>query len=150
MDAAPLSAEMEVLLDHLALRPDGWEFLSRAPLESAAVMLEVPPAVIEEARSWLESVEGRARLTWALLDIRRKHREIAARDPGGRAPRPAPRSMDPRTLLAELEAFPAGPDFVRRGPPESLAVLFGVHPEVVFAARKLLEEADDDGKVRSC
>ena len=148
MDGAPLSAEMEVLLDHLARRPDGWEFLSRAPLENAAVMLEVPPAVIDQARSWLESVEGRARLTWALLDIRRKHREITAREPG-RRPRPGlPRNMDPRTLLNELEAYPAGPDFVRRGPPETLAVLFGVHPEVVFAARKLLEDTEH-GEVRS-
>lgn len=147
---AALPAEIQLVLDRLAERPDALELFHEGPLESAAIMLGVPPVLIARARGYLDSPERRTALTWGLLEARKlvREREQRARREGESGERSAPEPItDPARLLEQLERYPAGRDFVLRGPPEALAVLFGVHPDVVLAARERLGH-DGDSRQR--
>jgi hypothetical protein len=51
----------------------------------------------------------------------------------------APPPRGPEEVVGEAERHPLGVEFLIRGPFETVAVTFGAHPDVVLAARDLLD-----------
>ncbi len=137
MTTAPIPAEIELLLEQVARKRDGFRFFTQAPLETVAVLFEAPPAVIARTREYLKDPERREQLTEALLRARlattRERRAATHTMPS------APRVLGPEEVIDELEGFPAGRNFLLKAPPETLAVLLEVPPTIIFKARALLE-----------
>lgn len=126
---------MEDLILQLARHHRGLAVLHLAELECAAVTLGVDPLVIERARKVLETPGGRSRLIAA---VRRAHDELHDAPCREALARPEP----PRTaseLVRAATDHELGVEFLRRGFLESVAVIFGVHPNQVQRARVLLE-----------
>lgn len=140
MTTAPIPAEIEILLSHVARRNDGFQFFRNAPIESVAVLFEVPPPVVATAREYLETPEQRERLTEYLLRARLVAREASDRALPSDAGHSELQRLEPKDVIAELEGYPAGSEFLLRAPPETLAILFQVPPSVIFRARDLLNE----------
>jgi hypothetical protein len=96
------------------------------------VLLGVAPRAIERVRAALE--DSRARDAARALFARAVARQPIAR--AATAPRPgAP--PDAEQLLAAATERPDGLAVLRAASPESAAIAFGVHPDVVEAARAL-------------
>jgi hypothetical protein len=148
-----LSPELRELLRRAAMHPHGLGFVHQASLETVAVTLRVGAAAAIEARSLLESAEGRT----ALIDEFRKAREelraeLAAGLPpaGGFAPTDPAGSIGvpPRTeeeLIEAVRAHPLGEAFLRDGGFETVAITFGVHAALVLRARDLLPPSPEPG-----
>jgi hypothetical protein len=108
----------------------GLAFLHRGPVETVATTLGVPVRVVEHARACLDGVERPM-----ILEVHAVARELM-RPPRAAAPvAPAPRG--PEDVLREARHHGLGLEFLVRGHLESVAVAYGVHPEVVLAARDL-------------
>ncbi len=131
-----LSPEMCDLIRRLSSFPHGLEFLDSATLECAAITFGVCPDVISRAREYLASSSHR---TWFLDRVRRAQRQPPV---PWHAPRPQRAALPPgpRTLAALVRtahAHPYGLSFLLESPPETVAVVFHVHPQRVLRARVL-------------
>jgi hypothetical protein len=113
-----------------AALPRGLALLHRGPVELVAAHLGVPVRVVEHARACLDGVERPL-----LLEIHAAARALL--DAPGRV-RPAPAAArGPEEVLREAHHHALGLDFLVGGHLEAVAVAYGVHPEVVLAARAL-------------
>ena len=128
-------AEVTALVEKAALVPDGLVLLQRAPLECVAVLLGVEPLTVERVRAALEDPATRDEAASAFA-------QAAARRPAS-APataRPAaPR--DPEALLLAARAREDGLALLLSAAPETAALAFGVHPELVHRVRDLTHAA---------
>jgi hypothetical protein len=135
MERPALSEELRDLIHRVAAHPHGLGFLHLAPLESVAVTLGVRPSVAGEARRWLETPEGRARL---IAEVGRARRE------GVQVPLPAAHTVPSRAAASVEEVIerarrhPLGVRFLLRAPLESVAVTLEAHPFLVLRARSAL------------
>jgi len=133
LPAAVLDPAIRLIIERAAALPRGLALLHRAPLESVAVQLATHTHCVARARDALEDGETRAAalecFAWA---VRR----------GGRAPvspqpdAPLPRS--PEDLFRAAEERPASLAVLASASIEYAAIAFGVHPDLVFAARQLV------------
>ncbi|MBD3162301.1 MAG: hypothetical protein GF328_09360 [Candidatus Latescibacteria bacterium] len=140
MDRTQLPQELRALVERVARHPHGLGFLHQAYLESVAVTLGVHPLVVDAARAFLETPEGRALL---IDEVRRARSEpTSSPDP---VPSPAPACTErapakgAQDLIDEVRARPNGIRFLLHAPPETIAVTYGVHPFVVFHAREIVK-----------
>lgn len=139
MSEPTLPDGLQELLERVVEHPVGFQILYRGHLESVAAFFGVHPSVLEAARAMLETPERRALFTEALVRARRNRSATPRVEPAqdGRVPPAAP----PRTaedLIRDAVADAAGRDFLFHAPPETVAVLFEVHPFVVLEAREAL------------
>jgi hypothetical protein len=144
MGETPLSPEMQRLVDKVAAWPHGLGFLHQGDLECIAVSLGVHPFVVVEARSALETEEGRARL---IREVRlaRERRKTEGLPAWEEAPLPCPeppkKICDVEELIRAAAGHELGPRFLTNAPVETIAVTFEVHPRTVLRAREIVEKA---------
>ncbi|MGC4121122.1 MAG: hypothetical protein QM765_42400 [Myxococcales bacterium] len=132
--APQLSADHQRLFDAVVAQPSGVELLRQGHLESVAILFGAHPAVVDEVRGWLGSKPQRKVLAEALL--RARHRKPATVVPAPLAPAAAPASAED-LVRAALEV-PGGDEFLLEAPLETVAIVFGVRPDLVAQARERL------------
>lgn len=130
------SAAMQELISRLASFPRGVAFLDTGELECVAITFGVCPDLVLQAREYLASPARRA---WFLEHVRLANR--ASPEPW-HPPRPQPGAPapGPRTLAGLVRAADQhryGLSFLLESPPETVAVVFCVHPQRVLRARAL-------------
>ena len=128
------SPEVNELIRRLASFPRGVAFLDTGALECVAIVFGVCPDVILEVRGYLASHPTRE---WFLDQVRQAHSDHP--EPW-HAPRPQLGSLTPgpRTAAALARAADTheyGISFLLESPPETVAVVFHVHPQLVLRAR---------------
>jgi hypothetical protein len=131
--AGALDPATRRVVEHAAALPRGLAVLDRAPLECVAVLVGAHPGAVARARAALGSADTRA----AVLDVfaRAARRDADARpEPRGAAPR----LRTPEDLLRVGSERPGGLALLEAASVECAAIAFGVHPELVLAARALL------------
>lgn len=138
MGAPPFPADLRTLLKRAVEHPLGFQLLYQGHLESVAALFAVPPDAIEQARRWIGDPERRGQFAAELLAARRFHAEHPEIDHiHGRGPAaPVAPRRTAEDLVEELRRLPDGFEFLFRAPPETIAVLFGVHPFAVHEARR--------------
>ena len=145
----PMPAELADLVRRVARHPHGLGFLHQAYLDSVAVTLGVHPFVVDAARAYLGTPEGRSEL---IEQVRREHQRPPADGPA-LEDEPGPSSLgDAERLIQAAARQSRGVGQLAEGPAEKAAERFGVHPYLVFRARGLLErrrrlERQNDGPV---
>jgi len=131
-----MPAELADLVRRVARHPHGLGFLHQAYLDSVAVTLGVHPFVVDAARAYLETPEGRSDL---IEQVRLEHQRPPADGPA-REDEPGPSSLaDAERLIEAAAREPLGAGQLAEGPAAAVADRFGVHPYLVFRARGLLE-----------
>jgi hypothetical protein len=130
----PLGPEIRDLLDRCTRLRRGLAFANRAPPELAAAALGVPPRVLDQARASLARPDERRLLVREYARALERRR----REPPRSAARPEPPRRGPEDVIRDAERHPLGVQFLLCAPFETAAVTFGVHPDVVLAARQLL------------
>ncbi len=148
MVSPPLPTELADLVERIARHPHGLGFLHQAYLESVAVTLGVHPFVVDAARAYLETVDGRAVL---IEEVRRAHERMRTGSEGGgqgaaRAATVASPTADclaAKELVRQAEGDTRGVRFLVEGPPGEVAAAFQVHPYLVFRARGMLERHEE-------
>jgi hypothetical protein len=134
--AASVPGELADLIERIARHPHGLGFLHRAYLESVAVTLGVHPFVVDAARAYLETADGR---TFLIEAVRRAGERAKA---GETAPAPhGPDSgrVEAGELIRKAEGHPRGVRYLAEGAPAEIAAAFDVHPYLVFRARGILD-----------
>ena len=138
MSRSPDPQDLRELIRRVAALHRGLAFLHQGDLESVALTLHVHPFTVVKARALLDDPDARAHLIEA---VHRAQRELE------NAPPPAPQPPSPaipappccaRDLIRAAEHHPYGTSFLVHGYPESVAVVFHVHPDLVFRARDIL------------
>jgi hypothetical protein len=130
----PLTAEVRGLVARSAGLRRGLAFVHRAPPECVASALGVTVRLVEYARACLERGPERVLLIQEYAGARDRRR----RQPPGSVARPPPPRRGPDDLARDAERHPLGVQFLLCAPFETVAITFGVHPDVVLAARDLL------------
>ena len=138
------SPEMRELIQKLATWPHGLGFLHLAEVEAIATTLHVHPFVVVEARKILETPEGRAQLIEEVHHVRETMKPVLTPKPIRKCPPSAPTLHTAEELVEAARNHPYGIVFLTHGHPEAVAVTFCVHPDLVFAARELLEKEAPD------
>lgn len=128
--AAASRAEVLAVVERASRVPDGLALLERAPLECVAVLLGVEPRTIERVRVALADPATHAEAARHLAGAAGRRRAPAA-------PTPAPRPRDPEALLAAARERADGLALLCSAAPETAAIAFGVHPDLVHGARAL-------------
>lgn len=136
-----LSVEMCDLVRRAAAHPHGLGFVHQADLDSVAVILGVHPFVVAEARSLLETPEGRAVLIEEFREARAHLEEEQGSEPASRSrtPEPPPAAKSVRALIREASVHPLGLSFLVEAPFETVALTLRAHPFVVVQARAVLD-----------
>lgn len=134
----PLPEELRDLIERVARHHHGLGFLHQAYLESVAVTLRVHPFVVDAARAYLATPEGRLVM---IEEVRRAHdRSRGGATPPHLEPRAQPELCEEAdSLIRKAQEHPHGVRILADRPPEELAATFGVHPYIVFRARGALE-----------
>jgi len=134
---SPDPQDLRELIRRVAAHHRGLAFLHQGDVESVALTLHVHPFLVVKARALLDDPDARARL----IDAVRLARQELDRTPPAPEP-PAPAAPAPpccaRDLIRAAEHHPYGTSFLIHGYPESVAVVFHVHPDLVFRARDIL------------
>jgi hypothetical protein len=123
------------LVARSAAIPRGLAFLNRGPTECVASALGAPVHLVEHARTCLEDGPDRVQLLEEHAAAVQRSRQAWPTSPVHFAPPP----RGPEEVVGEAERHPLGVEFLIRGPFETVAVTFGAHPDVVLAARDLLD-----------
>lgn len=134
MSTHSLPLEIERLLERVVEQPNGLVLLLHGELESLAMLLQVHPDLIEEARSWLHPPERRAVFNDAVVRLRlaHRHRRAASGHPHDE------HHVTPEELIHAAEHSSFGVEFLQRAPVETVAIVFGAHVFTVEKARDLL------------
>lgn len=140
--APPRATDEDVLalVERAATIPDALAVVDQAPLECVAVLLGVEPRTVERVRAALHDAALREQA--ALRIARAAGRRLAPS--AAAAPAPAPR--DPEALLRAARAREGGLALLLDAAPECAAIAFGVHPELVHAARASAGRSDASPK----
>jgi hypothetical protein len=125
---------MRELIRRVASVPRGLAFLDVGQLECVAITFEVHPDVVEEARAYLATPAQRAALLAEVRHLQAEHPEPWHPD---RPPVPVPGPRTAAALVRAAEHHEYGVRFLLESPPETVAVTFQVHPNLVFRAREL-------------
>lgn len=140
-----LTTELAELVLRGARSGHEFAFLARAPLETVATSLGVHAHAVDRAREHLRDPARRDRLEREFVRAS-QFPPPAADAAGGDGEKASP--SDHEELIAASERHPLGVDFLVRAPLETAAIAFGVHPDVVSAARaRLAARAAEPGDV---
>ena len=140
MVSASMPAELVDLVARAARHPHGLGFLHQGYLECVAVTLGVHPFVVDAARAWLATPEGRAELIAAVRDAQHAVPPCA---PAQAAPDGS--SAEVEALLQAARSRPRGDGLLAVGPALDVAAEFGVHPYLVFRARDEMARREAGG-----
>ncbi len=132
----PMPAELADLVQRVARHPHGLGFLHQAYLDSVAVTLGVHPFVVDAARAYLGTPEGRSDL---IEQVRLERQRPPADDPAGEGEEGPSSLAEAERLIEAAARQPGGAELLAEGPAEKVAERFDVHPYLVFRARGLLE-----------
>ena len=140
MSTRPLPPELADLVQRVARHPHGLGFLHQAYIDSVAVTLGVHPFVVDAARAYLDTPEGRAAL---IEEVRLQHERDRSEATSEEAAPPLRIQAEGlglcRALIGAAGQHPKGVAFLTDGPPEEVAESFDVHPYLVFRARGVIE-----------
>jgi hypothetical protein len=128
----PIPPDVRDAVERSAAIRRGLAILHRSPPEVVAAMIGVHVRAVEAARERLEEPQERHRLRQLFA------RSLERREPAAPPPAAPPARRDPLELIAEAERREGGLDFLIRAHPETVAIAFAVHPELVHRARALL------------
>lgn len=129
---AAVDAHVLEAVRRAAAHGGGLALLEHAPIDCAAVLLSLHPRDLERARAVLANPAVRAAVD-AILSSAPPATPGAAAPP---EPRAAPRTAE--ALVAEAERRSGGAALLASAAPECAAVIFGVRPDLVLAARAML------------
>jgi hypothetical protein len=136
---SPLSAEVRDLIRRIVEHPIGFQLLCRGNLDSVSVLLGVHPFVLGKTRDMLHDSAQRPLITQAILEARERFREEG---PTAKSVRPSPPAHEPLRTAEELIRAvgddATGADLLFHAPPETVAILFCIHPSIVLEARDVL------------
>jgi hypothetical protein len=128
-DSDWLTAELVELIAKGAHLGHDLAFVRGAPLETVATFLGVHAHVVDHARDCLEDPDRRER-------IMREYVRASERPP---APVPStsrpPPPNEPTDVIGHAERHPLGVQFLLCAPLETVAISFGIHPDLVSEAR---------------
>lgn len=130
-----LSTDHQRLFDAVVSTPSGVELLKKGHLESVSALFGARPAVVDEVRGWLGTRAQRKLVAEALLRARNRKPSKTAPAP---APAPPPAPETARALVQAAREVPGGDEFLLEAPLETVAIVFGVRPDLVAKARELL------------
>ena len=133
-----MPAELADLVARAARHPHGLGFVHQGYLECVAVTLGVHPFVLDAARAWLATPEGRAELIAAVNGAKGSPAPTAPTVPEGV-------SADVEALLQAARSRPRGVALLAAGAVLEVAAEFGVHPYVVFRARDEMARREAGG-----
>lgn len=131
--SASLDAATLDLVRRSAAHAEGLVLLERGNLECVAVLLRAHPRAVERVRRLLEDPAVRA----AAADAFEAARPRALAVPAVASRPAAPRT--PESVLRDAERREGGLALLAHAASECAAIVFGVTPSVVRAARALLE-----------
>jgi hypothetical protein len=131
---------MEDLISRVAAYRRGLAFVHLGDTESVAVQLGVHPFVVAEAKEILGTDDGRRRMLEKVREAQEKHPRPLQCPPAWPVVAACPESPHGvRELIRAAENGPGGLEFLTDGSPESVAVTFHVHPDLVFRARDVIQ-----------
>ena len=140
MSVRPLPPELAALVQRVARHPHGLGFLHQVYIDSVAVTLGVHPFVVDAARAYLDTPEGRAAL---IEEVRSLHEQDRAGAPRQAVVSPLETQPEGPCLCQDLvraaSEHPKGVSYLTDGPPEEVAETFAVHPYLVFRARGVID-----------
>jgi len=127
------------------VHPHGLGFLHQSYPETVAVTLGVHPFIVDAARAYIETPEGRI----AMISATREARERIRNDPPPTPAKAGPPEEDLQVKGAEerseeIRNHPLGARLLRHAPPEAIAVPFCVHLFAVLHAREILRRGRAD------
>jgi len=136
----PLPAELSDLVERVAHHHRGLALLHEAYLETAAIVFKVHPFVIDAARAYLATDEGRRAM---IEEVKQAQQREGAGAEDGAVPPPGAPGPEPcreaEELISRAREHPQGLSALVTAPPETTAATFGVHPYIVFRALGFLE-----------
>ncbi len=130
-----LAPEVLDVVSRAAALPRGLAHLRHAPLEYVSIRLGAHPAVIERVRADLENPEIRAEAILAFVRAA-KANMIPPNAPAQSNELATPRGVD--AILDAVRASRSARELLASAHPEVAAVYFGVHPDLLLAARAAL------------
>jgi len=143
-------AELADLIERVAHHHRGLALLHEAYLETAAIVFKVHPFVIDAARAYLATDEGRRVMIEEVRQAQQRGGagvEDGAVPPSG-VPGPEP-CREAEELIRRAREHPQGLRTLVAAPPEMVAATFEVHPYIVFRALGFLERQGSlPGEVR--
>lgn len=113
----------------------GLAFVRGAPLETVATSLGVHARVVDHARECLEIPERHAHIVRAYARASERPPQLEPRPSS-----PPPSASRPADVIDQAEQHPLGVQFLLCAPLETVAISFGVHPDLVSAARAHLAD----------
>lgn len=140
MGEQPLPAELADLIERVAHHHRGLALLHEAYLETAAIVFKVHPFVIDAARAYLATHEGRREMIEEIKQA--QQRGGAGMKNGVVPPRGAPGPepcREAEELIRRAREHQQGLRVLLSASPDTVAATFGVHPYIVFRAIGFLE-----------
>lgn len=133
-------AELADLIERVACHHRGLALLHEAYLETAAIVFKVHPFVIDAARAYLATDDGRRAM---IEEVKQAQQRGGAGVEDGNVPPPGAAGPEPcreaEELIRRAREHPQGLRALVAAPPETIAATFGVHPYIVFRALGVLE-----------
>lgn len=140
MGGQPLPAELADLVERVAHHHRGLALLHEAYLETAAIVFKVHPFVIDAARAYLATDEGRRAM---IEEVKQAQQRAGVGSEDGEVPPPGPPGPEPcreaEELIRRAREHPQGLGALLAASPGTTAATFGVHPYIVFRALGFLE-----------
>lgn len=140
MGEQPVPAELADLIERVVHHHRGLAVLHEAYLETAAIVFKVHPFVIDAARAYLATHEGRRAM---IEEVKQAQQREGAGVEDGVVPPPGAPGPEPcheaEELINRAREHPHGLRVLVGAPPETIAATFGVHPYIVFRALGFLE-----------
>jgi hypothetical protein len=136
----PLPAELAFLIDRVARHHRGLALLHEAYMETAAIVFKVHPFVIDAARAYLATHEGRREMIERVREAQQRAGPGTEEGgvPAGVSPGPEP-CREAEDLIRRAREHAHGLRALIDAPPGTVAAAFGVHPYTVFRALGSLE-----------
>lgn len=136
LSASQLPAGHQNLFDAVVAQPSGVELLRQGHLESVSVLFGAHPAVVDEVRGWMGSKAHRKVVAEALLRARQRKGVVLQTATVAAVTPPVPAT--PEDLVRAALEVPGGDEFLVEAPLETVAIVFGVKPDLASAARELV------------
>jgi len=133
-------AELADLIERVAHHHRGLALLHEAYLETAAIVFKVHPFVIDAARAYLSTDEGRRAMIEEVKQAQQRGgagvEDVAVPPPGAPGPEPC---REAEELISRARKHPQGLRALVAVPAETVAATFGVHSYIVFRTLGVLE-----------
>ncbi len=152
MEKNGLSENFDYLIERVAAYPHGLGFLHLADIETVAVLLGVSAYSVAEARDQLETRNGRKLFIRKVRKAKERFRAGDVTSPEWtmhalRRIKDPPPLKTPEQLVEDVREHELGISFLTKGPVETVAVTFEVHPDIVLKARAIVDNSKENNEL---